>query len=111
MAKTTGNTPVQKNEHLTITIEDITHEGSGVGKVDGYPLFIPKTLPEEEAVIKVVKANKKYGFGKLLELKKTSPERVNPTCHVYCGGCQLQHMSYALQLQMKQNQVHNVMKK
>lgn len=111
MAKSPGNTPVQKNEQLTITIEDITHEGSGVGKVDGYPLFIPKTLPGEEAVIKVVKVNKNYGFGKLLELKKTSPERVEPTCHVYCGGCQLQHMSYPLQLQMKQNQVHNVMKK
>ncbi|MFD1416648.1 23S rRNA (uracil(1939)-C(5))-methyltransferase RlmD [Oceanobacillus jeddahense] len=111
MAKSTGNTPVQKNEQLTIMIEDITHEGSGVGKVDGYPLFIPKTLPGEEAVIKVVKVNKNYGFGKLLELTKTSPERVDPTCHVYCGGCQLQHMSYALQLQMKQNQVHNVMKK
>ncbi|WP_152656695.1 23S rRNA (uracil(1939)-C(5))-methyltransferase RlmD [Oceanobacillus sp. CFH 90083] len=112
MTKSTGTrTPVQKNEQITITIEDITHEGSGVGKVDGYPLFIPKTLPGEEAVIKVVKVNKNYGFGKLLELKKTSPERVDPTCHVYCGGCQLQHMSYSLQLQMKQNQVHNVMKK
>ncbi|WP_040984768.1 23S rRNA (uracil(1939)-C(5))-methyltransferase RlmD [Oceanobacillus jeddahense] len=111
MAKSTGSTPVQKNEQLTIMIEDITHEGSGVGKVDGYPLFISKTLPGEEAVIKVVKVNKNYGFGKLLELTKTSPERVDPTCHVYCGGCQLQHMSYALQLQMKQNQVHNVMKK
>ncbi len=43
MAKSPGNTPVQKNEQLTITIEDMTHEGSGVGKVDGYPLFIPKT--------------------------------------------------------------------
>ncbi|GIO22824.1 23S rRNA (uracil(1939)-C(5))-methyltransferase RlmD [Oceanobacillus sp. J11TS1] len=111
MAKTTGNTPVQKNEQITITIEDLTHEGNGVGKVDGYPLFIPNTLPGEEAVIKVVKANKKFGFGKLLELKTTSPERIEPTCHVHCGGCQLQHMSYALQLKMKQDQVHNVMKK
>lgn len=111
MAKPPGNTHVQKNEIITVTIEDLTHEGNGVGKVDGYPLFIPNTLPEEEAVIKVLKVNKKFGFGKLMELKKASPERVEPTCHVHCGGCQLQHMSYDLQLKMKQDQVHNVMKK
>lgn len=44
-------TPVKKNEMITLEIEDLTHEGSGVGKVDGYPLFVPKTLPGEKATI------------------------------------------------------------
>lgn len=103
--------PVNKNEIYTLTFEDLTHEGNGVAKIEGYPLFVPDVLPDEEAKVKVVKVNKNFGFGKLLELTKTSPHRVELTCHVHCGGCQLQHMSYDLQLQMKQDQVHNVMKK
>lgn len=104
-------TPVKKNETITLRFEDLTHEGNGVGKINGYPLFVPNALPGEEAIVKVVKVNKNFGFGKIIELTKTSPERVEPTCHVHCGGCQLQHMSYNLQLEMKQNQVKNVMKK
>src|SRR5690625_1693555 len=111
MAKQTA--PVKKNETVTLTFEDLTHEGSGVGKIDGYPLFVPYGLPGEEASVKVIKVNKNFGFGKLLEVKKPSPERVEAPCNVFykCGGCQLQHMSYAMQLEMKQNQVKNVMRK
>lgn len=105
--------PVKKNETVTLTFEDLTHEGSGVGKIEGYPLFVPYGLPGEEATVKVVKVNKNYGFGKLLEVKRPSTERVKAPCNVYhkCGGCQLQHMSYRMQLEMKQNQVKSVMKK
>lgn len=109
MAKQTA--PVKKNETVTLTFEDLTHEGSGVGKINGYPLFVPNALPGEEATVKVVKVNKNFGFGKLLELIKESPDRVEPVCDVHCNGCGLQHMSYRLQLEMKQNQVKNVMKK
>lgn len=104
-------TPVKKNETITLTFEDLTHEGNGVGKINGYPIFVPNALPGEIGMVKVIKANKNFGFGKLIELTNRSPERVEPTCHVHCGGCQLQHMSYKLQLEMKQNQVKNVMKK
>ncbi|HLQ95855.1 MAG TPA: 23S rRNA (uracil(1939)-C(5))-methyltransferase RlmD [Pseudogracilibacillus sp.] len=111
MAKTKA--PVQKNQSIELTFTDITHEGNGVGKVQGYPIFVPLVLPGETASIKVVKVNKKFGFGKLLEIKEASPERETPPCAVFhkCGGCQLQHMSYAMELQMKKNQVKNVMKK
>jgi 23S rRNA (uracil1939-C5)-methyltransferase len=111
MAKTKA--PVKKNETLTLTFEDLTHEGNGVGKINGYPLFVPYGLPGEEAVVKVVKVNKNFGFGKLIETKRKSDDRVEPPCNVFyqCGGCQLQHMSYDLQLKMKQNQVENVMRK
>lgn len=102
-------TPVKKNEMITLEIEDLTHEGSGVGKVDGYPLFVPKTLPGEKATVKVVKVNKNFGYGKLIDVLEPSPERREPTHQ--CGGCQLQHMSYELELEMKHNQVKNVMKK
>lgn len=111
MAKQTA--PVKKNETLTLTFEDLTHEGNGVAKIDGYPIFVPHGLPGEEAEVKVVKVNKRFGYGKLLNIKKASPHRVTPPCDVFykCGGCQLQHMSYDLQLEMKRNQVKNVMQK
>ncbi|MCA1010384.1 23S rRNA (uracil(1939)-C(5))-methyltransferase RlmD [Halobacillus halophilus] len=105
--------PVQKNQTINLTFEDLTHEGNGVGKVDGYPLFVPYGLPGEEAEVKVVKVKKNFGFGKLLGVKEESEDRVEPPCDVYyqCGGCQLQHMSYSMQLEMKHNQVKNAMKK
>ena len=105
--------PVKKNEEITLTFEDLTHEGNGVGKIDGYPLFVPYALPGEKAVVKVVKVNKNYGFGKLIEVKEPSSDRVEPPCDVFykCGGCQIQHMSYEMQLKMKQKQVKNLMHK
>lgn len=111
MAKHTA--PVKKNDRITLRFEDLTHEGNGVGKIDGYPLFVPYGLPGEEATVKVIKVNKNFGFGKLLEVKNPSAERVEPPCDVFykCGGCQIQHMSYNLQLDMKQNQVKSVMRK
>lgn len=105
--------PVQKNETIQVTFEDLTHEGNGVGKVDGYPLFVPYGLPGETADVKVVKVKKNFGFGKLLKVSEESEHRVEPPCDVFyqCGGCQLQHMSYQMQLDMKQKQVKDNMKK
>ncbi|WP_077624289.1 23S rRNA (uracil(1939)-C(5))-methyltransferase RlmD [Sediminibacillus massiliensis] len=105
--------PVKKNQTIELTFQDLTHEGAGVGKVDGYPLFVPYALPGEKAKVKVIKVNKNFGFGKLLNVSEVSPDRVEPPCDVYiqCGGCQLQHMSYDLQLKMKQNQVKNALRK
>lgn len=111
MAK--AKVPVQKNQSLTVEFIDMTHEGSGVAKVEGYPVFVPYGLPGETAVVKIIKVNKKFAFGKLLETKKASPERREAPCNVFykCGGCQMQHMSYKMELSMKQSQVENVMKK
>ena len=105
--------PVKKNQTIDLEIEDLTHEGNGVGKIDGYPVFTPFVLPGEKAAIKIVKVNKKFAFGKLIQLREQSQYRVEPPCNVFykCGGCQIQHMSYDMQLEMKQNQVKNVMKK
>ncbi|PKR84020.1 23S rRNA (uracil(1939)-C(5))-methyltransferase RlmD [Heyndrickxia camelliae] len=107
----TKQAPVQKNEYIDVVFEDLTHEGNGVAKVDGYPLFVPNGLPGEKAKIKVIKLNKGYGFGRLIELYEKSPDRVEPNCPIYkeCGGCQLQHLSYPGQLRAKHNQVQEVL--
>src|SRR5699024_11688739 len=78
MAKTKA--PVQKNQSIELIFTDITHEGNGVGKVEGYPIFVPLVLPGETASVKVVKVNKKFAFGKLLHIKEASPERETPPC-------------------------------
>ncbi|SEO05211.1 23S rRNA (uracil1939-C5)-methyltransferase [Amphibacillus marinus] len=111
MSKTA--TPIKKNELVTIQFEDMTHEGNGVGKINGYPIFVPNVIPGEIAKVKAIKVKKNFAIGKLIELEHVSPERVDPPCDVYlqCGGCQLQHMSYQLQLEMKQKQVENALKK
>ncbi|MGP4040905.1 23S rRNA (uracil(1939)-C(5))-methyltransferase RlmD [Gracilibacillus sp. D59] len=105
--------PVKKNQTIELTFEDITHEGAGVGKIDGYPLFVPYGLPGETAEVKVIKVKKNFGFGRLIEVTEESEDRVKPPCNVYykCGGCQLQHMSYEMQLEMKRNQVESSLRK
>ena len=107
------NTPVQKNDQLTVHIEDLTHDGAGVAKVDGYPLFIAGGLPNETVEVHVLKTLKNYGFAKLKKIVEPSPFRVEAPCPVFaeCGGCQLQHMTYEGQLAWKENMVRNVMKR
>ncbi|WP_455660558.1 23S rRNA (uracil(1939)-C(5))-methyltransferase RlmD, partial [Pradoshia sp.] len=103
--------PIQKNDYIDVVFEDLTHEGAGVAKVDGYPLFVPYGLPGEKAKIKVTKLNKGYGFGRLIDLYEASPDRVEAPCPIYrqCGGCQLQHFSYSGQLKAKEKMVRELM--
>ena len=105
--------PVKRNQTIELSFEDMTHDGNGVGKINGYPIFVSNTLPGETAKVKVTKVKKNFALGKRLELLTESPDRVKPPCDVYhkCGGCQLQHMSYDSQLTMKQNQVKNALRR
>lgn len=105
--------PVKKNDRLTVYIEDLTHDGAGVAKVDGYPLFIQGALPGETCDVHVMKTLKNYGFAKVLEITTPSSNRVEPPCPVFhmCGGCQLQHLSYEGQLEWKRKMVSNVMQR
>ncbi|MCM3585427.1 23S rRNA (uracil(1939)-C(5))-methyltransferase RlmD [Mesobacillus maritimus] len=103
--------PVQKNDYIEVEFEDLTHDGAGVAKVEGYPIFVQGALPGEKARVKVIKVNKGYAVGRLVELLGRSPFRVDiPTeeQHKY-GGCQLQHLSYEGQLKFKENQVRQVL--
>ena len=91
-------------------VVDLTHEGHGVVKIDRYPVFVPNALIDEEIEFKLIKVKKNFAIGKLLEVKKESKDRITPPCMYYykCGGCQLQHMTYQAQLDMKKEQVVNL---
>lgn len=101
---------IQKNEIIEGKVIDLTHEGHGVVKLDRYPIFVPNALINETIEFKVIKVKKNFAIGKLIEIKKESEERVEPPCVYYhkCGGCQLQHMTYQAQLNMKKEQVVNL---
>lgn len=101
---------IQKNEVIEGTVIDLTHEGHGVVKFDRYPIFVPNALINEVIAFKVIKVKKNFAIGKLVEIKEKSTDRVEPPCIYYykCGGCQLQHMTYQAQLNMKKEQVVNL---
>ncbi|WP_405081684.1 23S rRNA (uracil(1939)-C(5))-methyltransferase RlmD [Paenibacillus chitinolyticus] len=99
--------PVEKNGEYTAEIIGIGHDGEGVGRVEGFTLFVPGALPGERVRLKVLKLKKQYGYAKLLEVLESSPDRVGAPCPIYdkCGGCQLQHLDYAAQLKVKRQLV------
>lgn len=101
--------PVTKNDRLLVHVEDLTHDGAGVAKIDGYPLFIHGALPGEDVHVHVLKTLKSYGFAKLLQIENASPFRVEAPCPVFdtCGGCQIQHLSYEGQMTFKRKLVRD----
>ena len=103
-------TPVSKNEKLTVTVEDLTYEGMGVAKVDGYPLFIAGALPGEKIEAVVVKARKNFGFARALKWFSKSPDRVEDDAQ-QDGVTPLGHLKYEAQLNFKQNQIQQLLKK
>ena len=100
---------VKKNDLIEILIEDIGSNGEGIGKYQGYTLFVKDTTVGDRALVKVMKTGKTYGFARLIEIKESSPYRVQPRCPIaaQCGGCQLQHMNYERQLEYKEDKVRN----
>lgn len=99
----------EKNQILTVEIVDITSEGEGIGKIDGYPFFVKDAVIGDQARIRVTRVKKNYAYGRLEKVLTPSPFRVDAKCafHKQCGGCQIQAMSYARQLQFKESKVRN----
>lgn len=99
--------PVNKNDEVMLDIIGMTHEGEGVGRVEGFTLFVQGALPGEKVRAKVLKTKKQYGYAKLLNLVEASSARIAAPCEIYdqCGGCQLQHMDYVAQLAWKRQLV------
>ena len=100
--------PLQKNQILTLRIERLSSDGSGVAhSADGEAVFVPGTAPGDEARVRIVKDCGRYAFGILDELLTPSPDRIPADCPVAgpCGGCSLRHLDYAAELRAKQESV------
>ena len=102
-----GGRSLKKNDLLEIKIETMGNAGEGIGKIDGYPLFVKDALPGDTARVRLTKVKKTYAYARLEELLEASPYRTKPRCplHRSCGGCQIQALSYEKQLEYKENKV------
>ena len=98
---------MQKNQTVITEITDIGVNGEGIGKVDGYTLFIKDAVIGDQVEVKVTKTRKNYGYARLMKILSPSPDRVNARCAFarQCGGCQIQEMSYEKQLEFKARKV------
>ncbi|MDF2884049.1 MAG: methyltransferase, TrmA family [Clostridiaceae bacterium] len=101
--------PVEKNKEYILKIDGFGYQGEGVGKLENYTIFVPGALLGEKVKVKILKVNKNYAFGKLIDIVEKSEHRVEAVCSIYekCGGCQLQHLSYKEQLEFKKGRVHD----
>ena len=103
----------KKNDLLTVTIEDMGHDGEGIGKYEGYTVFVKDAVIGDTVRVKLMKTRKNYGYGRLMEVLAPSPDRVEPSCAFArpCGGCQLQALSYEKQLEYKARKIRNNLKR
>ena len=99
---------MQKNDIVKVKIEDVGVGGEGIGKVEGYTLFIKDAIIGDVVEAKIMKAKKNYGYARLMNILTPSEYRVEkPACQVArkCGGCQIQEMKYDRQLEFKNQKV------
>lgn len=99
----------EKNQTLTVEIVDMTGQGEGIGKADGFPFFVKDAVIGDKACIRVTRVKKNYAYGRLEKVLVPSPFRITPRCpfHKQCGGCQIQAMGYKQQLRFKESKVKN----
>ena len=98
---------IEQGKQYEITIEDMSHEGQGIGRIEGLAVFVDGAVVGDVVKTELTKIKKNYAFGRLTEILEPSPDRVTPSCKYFgnCGGCSLQSMSYEAQLKLKQKLV------
>ena len=102
---------LRKNDIFEMTCESFGQDAQGVCRHEGMAVFVPGLLPGERALVRIVKPEKRYAFGRIEQLLSESPERTEPFCPVYkrCGGCSCQHMAYETSLRFKQDPVQQLL--
>ena len=100
---------MEKGQILELTIEDMSQEGKGIGKADGFAVFVDGAVVGDKVRVQLRKVKKRYGFGKLIEIIEESPDRVESFCEQRgeCGGCPYGQRSYDAQLALKEKQVRD----
>ena len=104
---------VKENKLYDCVIENLDNEGSGVCKINGLVVFVPRALKDEKVKVRITNVKKKYAIAKLIDILSKSDSRVESSCPYYneCGGCNLRHQSYEANLEFKKNKVNTALKK
>mgnify|MGYP001489422750 CR=1 FL=1 len=105
--------PVNQGQEIEATIEGYGHTGEGVGRFQDFTIFIPGALKGETVKAEVAQVKKNYAKAKLLKVLSAAPERITPNCPIFnfCGGCQIQHLDYRAQLELKRQRVIDALKR
>ncbi len=100
---------MEKGQILRLKIEDMSGEGKGIGKAQGFAVFVDNCILGDEINVELTKVKKNYGFGRIVEIIEPSPERITPSCPYdgVCGGCQYGGLDYSAQLKLKEKQVRD----
>jgi len=103
--------PVSPEEKYEILINNLSHQGEGIGRVENFAVFVPGAIKGEKIEVKITEIRKNFARGELEKIILPSLNRVKPPCSVFnlCGGCHLQHINYKKQLEMKKEIVENVL--
>ena len=104
---------LRRNDIFEMTCDAFGQDAQGVCRHDGMAVFVPGLLPGERAMVRIVKPEKRYAFGRVERLLTESPDRREPFCPAYrrCGGCSCQHMSYEATLEFKRDQVQELLRR
>lgn len=105
--------PVKKGSVITLPVTDLGIHGEGIGRIEGYTVFVPGGLPGEQVRAEITQVKPSYAIGIRQEILQTSSERVTPLCPAFgrCGGCQISHLSYGGQLAIKYKRVRDVIRR
>lgn len=103
----------RRGEVLSLTIDDLAFGGEGVGRADGYVVFVPGGLPGDRLQVRLVQVRSRFGRGIIEAVLEPSPQRVEAPCPYFgrCGGCRLQHVAYPAQLAFKSKQVADALER
>lgn len=98
---------MKKNDIIKLTITDASIEGNGIGRVNGQVIFVPRAVPGDVLLVRIVKIKSTYSYGKIEEILIPSEDRTQTGCSVYnrCGGCVFRHMTYECELKIKHRHV------
>lgn len=105
--------PYVPGQRLKLTITSVAYGGQGVGRVDGFVVFVPFTAAGEEVEAELTEVKKNFARAKLVHVIQRSPDRVEPACRYFtdCGGCQYQHLDYEAQLRLKRQQIGELLQR
>ena len=103
----------RRGDSLLLTIDDLAFGGEGVGRADGYVIFVPGGVPGDRVRVRLEQARSRFGRGVIESITEPSPHRVEAPCPYFgrCGGCRLQHVAYPAQLAFKSKQVADVLER
>jgi 23S rRNA (uracil1939-C5)-methyltransferase len=103
----------QRGQSLSVTIDDLAFGGEGVGRADGYVVFVRGGVPGDRLRVRVDQARSRFGRGTIEAIETPSPHRVEAPCPYFgrCGGCRLQHVDYRAQLAFKSKQVADALER